>query len=72
MKHRILSFCIPPGHRCTIIALEKGTEGCLEFTATATASIESFLAYGFTSSLPGCRLATRYLDDVGCFDEPSH
>ena len=35
MKHGILSFCIPPGHRYKIIALQKSTQCCLEFTASA-------------------------------------
>ena len=32
-EHRVLSFCIPPGQRCTIIAHQISTECYLEFTA---------------------------------------
>ena len=66
MKRRILSFCRPLGHRYTIIALENSTECCLEFIATAF--IECFLGCLVSPALPGCLLATQYLDNLGRFD----
>ena len=41
MKRRIFSFCVPPRHRYTIIALQISTDCCLEFTASA--AIECFM-----------------------------
>ena len=69
MKRRTLSFRITPGHRNTIIALQNSTECCLEFTATA--AIEGFMGCLVGSTPPGCRLATQYIDNLGCLDEPS-
>ena len=59
MKLRILSFCIPWGHTLYL--------GFTEFTATA--AIECFLSCLVSSSLCGHRIATQYLDNLGCLEE---